>query len=219
MKYIVILLLMIASVSTGLADGDKYYFVFLNGNPQAVKLDSAARASLQAAHLANITRLYKLGFIKAAGPFESSGGIFIYRASSLEEVKDSLQTDPAIAADRYILEVYPMTILQGKLCEVGETYDMIAYPTVRLLAKKDTPKPIPEEMSETNMKPWFDAIAKKADILFAARFDDENGGGFIVTNPKRKNETELKVTLQENNIFSGKIRNLWVAMGIFCETN
>lgn len=219
MKRLLFLLLLFFISDASLASGDKYFFVFLNINPQAEKLDSAVSMDLQAKHLASITRLYHLGFIKAAGPFERGGGIFIYNATTLKQVKDSLQTDPAIAAGRYIIETYPMTILKGKLCDVGETYDMITYPTVRLLAREKAPKPIPEKLSEDNMKPWFDAIEKQADILFAARFDDENGGGFIVTNPKRKNQTELRVTLQENNIFSTRIRNLWIAMGTFCETN
>lgn len=217
MKRVLFLLALLAIYSSVHAK-DSYFFVFLNTNPQAEKLDSAISSDLQSRHLANITRLYKLGFIKAAGPFERGGGLFIYKATSLKEVKDSLQTDPAIAANRYILETYPMTILEGKLCDVGDSYDMVTYPTVRLLAKKDAPKPIPEKMSAENMKPWFDEISKKADILFAARFDDENGGGFIITNPKRKNQTELQVALNENNIFTSKIRNLWIAMGTFCET-
>jgi uncharacterized protein YciI len=201
------------------AGADKYFFVFLNTNPQAEKLDSAVSMDLQAKHLANITRLYHLGFIKAAGPFERGGGIFIYKASSLKEVKDSLRTDHAIAANRYILEVYPMTILKGKLCDVGEEYDMISYPTVRLLAREKAPKPIPNDMSEKNMNSWFSAIEEKADILFAVRFDDENGGGFIVTNPKRKNQTEITLMPIANNIFTSRIKNLWIAMGTFCETN
>lgn len=218
MKFLTALFFIVFLSSKAFAGTDKYFFVFLNTNPQAEKLDSAVSMDLQARHLANISRLYHLGFIKAAGPFERGGGIFIYKASSLKEVKDSLKSDPAIAADRYILETYPMTILKGKLCDVGEEYDMITYPTVRLLAREKAPKPIPEKLSEENMKPWFETIEKQADIIFAARFDDENGGGFIVTNPKRKNQTELSVTLQSNNIFSSKIRNLWIAMGTFCET-
>jgi uncharacterized protein YciI len=218
MKFITTLFFIVFLSGMAQAGGDKHFFVFLNTNPQAEKLDSAVSMDLQAKHLANITRLHHLGFIKAAGPFERGGGIFIFKASSLKAVKDSLQTDPAIAANRYILETYPMTILKGKLCDVGEEYDMTTYPTVRLLARDKAPKPIPEKMSEENMKPWFDVIEKQADIIFAARFDDENGGGFVVTNPKRKNQTELSVTLQSNNIFTSKIRNLWIAMGTFCET-
>jgi uncharacterized protein YciI len=218
MKFLAPLFFLLFVSSMVYAGGDKYFFVFLNSNPQAEKLDSAVSMDLQAKHLANITRLHHLGFIKAAGPFERGGGIFIFKASSLKQVKDSLQTDPAIAANRYILETYPMTILKGKLCEVGEEYDMTTYPTVRLLARDKAPKPIPEKLSQENMKLWFDAIEKQAEIIFAARFDDENGGGFIVTNPKRKNQTELQVALKENNIFTSKIRNLWIAMGTFCET-
>jgi uncharacterized protein YciI len=218
MKFITTLFFTLFLTGMAHAGGDKYFFVFLNTNPQAEKLDSVVSMDLQAKHLANITRLHHLGFIKAAGPFERGGGIFIFKASSLKEVKDSLQTDPAIAANRYILETYPMTVLKGKLCDVGEEYDMTTYPTVRLLARDKAPKPIPEKMSEENMKPWFGAIEKQADVIFAARFDDENGGGFIVTNPKRKNQTELQVALKENNIFTSKIRNLWIAMGTFCET-
>jgi len=141
MKRFFFLLFIIFVSHTSFAGGDKHFFVFLNTNPQAEKLDSAVSMDLQARHLANITRLYHLGFIKAAGPFERGGGIFIYKASSLKEVRDSLKSDPAVEADRYILEVYPMTILKGKLCDVGDEYTWKPTQSFCVLAGEKPPRP------------------------------------------------------------------------------
>lgn len=87
----------------------KYWFVLLKAGPHTNQ-DSATKAKLQEAHIANIDRLYYEGKIKVAGPFGEKGdwkGIFIFDAESKEEVEKLLQTDPAIAAGRLSYEIKP----------------------------------------------------------------------------------------------------------------
>jgi uncharacterized protein YciI len=96
-------------------DGDfemkEYYFVMLTkGERRGEITDTAKIMEIQRGHLANIDRLAKLGKILVAGPFGDDGnwrGIFIFDAASAEEVKQLLNTDPAIAAGRLAYEIHP----------------------------------------------------------------------------------------------------------------
>lgn len=71
--------------------------------------------SLQAGHMANIGRLIKERKMIAAGPFYTGGGIFLFD-TNLEETQALLDSDPAIAAGRYRLEVYPFDLMEGRIC-------------------------------------------------------------------------------------------------------
>ena len=87
----------------------KYWFVMLTmGNNRTH--DSATAAKIQEGHMANITRLYKEGKIKVAGPFGDNGnwrGLFIFDCADQAEVEKLLNTDPAIAAGRLAYEIHP----------------------------------------------------------------------------------------------------------------
>lgn len=86
----------------------KYWFVLLTAGPNRNQ-DSVTAANIQKGHLANITRLYKEGKLKVAGPFGDEGnwqGLFIFDCTSREEVEKILQTDPAVAAGRLSYEIH-----------------------------------------------------------------------------------------------------------------
>lgn len=87
----------------------KYWFVMLTKGTNRTQ-DSVTANKIQEGHLANITRLYKEGKIKVAGPFGDNGswrGIFIFDCETQAEVEKLLNTDPAIAAGRLLYEVHP----------------------------------------------------------------------------------------------------------------
>jgi uncharacterized protein YciI len=87
----------------------QYYFVMLLKGPNRSQ-DSATAATIQAGHMANINRLYKLGKLKVAGPFGDDGdwlGIFIFDCATKEEVEGLLKTDPAVAAGRLNYDIRP----------------------------------------------------------------------------------------------------------------
>jgi uncharacterized protein YciI len=89
----------------------QYYFVMLSKGPRRSEVtDTAIINKIQAGHMANLTRLAEMGKILIAGPFADDGnwrGIFIFDATSKEEVEGYLKEDPAVAAGRLAYEIHP----------------------------------------------------------------------------------------------------------------
>jgi uncharacterized protein YciI len=87
----------------------QYFMVFLKAGPNRTQ-DSATAAKIQEGHLNNITRLFNEKKMVMAGPFLDEGiykGIFLFDVATEEEVKQLLQTDPAIKAGRLDFEIHP----------------------------------------------------------------------------------------------------------------
>ncbi len=85
-----------------------WFVMLLKGNNRTQ--DSATAVKLQEGHMANISKLYKEGKLKVAGPFGDDGnwrGVFIFDVASKEEAELLLNGDPAIAAGRLSYEVHP----------------------------------------------------------------------------------------------------------------
>jgi len=87
----------------------QYFMVFLKAGPNRTQ-DSATTAKIQEGHLNNITRLFNEKKMVMAGPFLDEGiykGIFLFDIATEDEVKQLLQTDPAIKAGRLDFEIHP----------------------------------------------------------------------------------------------------------------
>ena len=87
----------------------KYVIAFLKRGPNQ-DLDSVEAAQLQRAHLDNIFRLADEGKLVLAGPFLDTGdirGIYIFNVETVEEAKTLTETDPAIQAGRFAMELHP----------------------------------------------------------------------------------------------------------------
>jgi uncharacterized protein len=87
----------------------QYFMVFLTAGPNRTQ-DSATAAKIQEGHLNNITRLFNEKKMIMAGPFLDKGvykGIFLFDVATEEEVKQLLQTDPAVEAGRLGYEIHP----------------------------------------------------------------------------------------------------------------
>jgi len=86
----------------------QYYLVILLSGPNRNQ-DSTTAAHIQDGHMANITRLYKAGKLKVAGPFGDDysnwRGLFIFDCPK-DELEGLLKTDPAIAAGRLTYEIH-----------------------------------------------------------------------------------------------------------------
>jgi len=87
-----------------------YSFVILKTG--SVKVEDAERKQeLMRGHLDNISRLAEAGKLVVAGPFGKNDldyrGMFILTTPSIEEVRQMLETDPAIAAGVFDVEVIP----------------------------------------------------------------------------------------------------------------
>lgn len=118
----------------------RYTFVFLNTNPNRAELPKEQVDSLQAGHIANINRLVKEQKMIAAGPFYTGGGIFLFDTNQAD-TEAVLNSDPAISAGRFQLEVYPFDLMEGKLCTLWHKdeadVEMTTYFFVRFEPNKD----------------------------------------------------------------------------------
>lgn len=104
MKYILLFSFFFTSFlfSQDMTNMRQYYFVELLRIPDRPTLDSTTTMKIQTAHLNNIDSLYKAGKLVLAGPFgdDKGGGIFILKASSLDEATKMCKSDPAIKNKR-----------------------------------------------------------------------------------------------------------------------
>lgn len=86
-----------------------YVMAFLKAGPNRSQ-DSLEAATLQRAHLDNITRMAEEGTLVVAGPFLDDGvvrGIYIFDVKTIEEARALTATDPAIQAGRLEMELHP----------------------------------------------------------------------------------------------------------------
>lgn len=78
--------------------------------------DSTKTMRIQEAHLANIQRLADEGKLIVAGPFlddKDLRGIFIFDSESEDEVRELVETDPAISIGRLRYEIHPWMTAKG----------------------------------------------------------------------------------------------------------
>lgn len=74
----------------------------------------------------------------ASGPFSGGGGLFIFRDSSIENVNQLLNSDSAIAANCFILEVYSFEFNFGGVCSYHEPLEMVPLSFIRFPEAKKT---------------------------------------------------------------------------------
>jgi len=92
-----------------------YYMAFLRRGPAwSAEKTPESKAAFEG-HMANMQRLAACGKLLIAGPFdvgqnapaEALAGIFIFDVPTLEEAVALTQTDPAVKAGRFTVEVMP----------------------------------------------------------------------------------------------------------------
>ena len=105
----------------------KYVMSFLKTGPNQ-ELDSVKAAEVQRAHLDNIFRLADDGKLALAGPFLDGGelrGVYIFNVETVEEAKALTETDPAIQAGRFVMELHPW-YGSAAACMITEQHKRIA---------------------------------------------------------------------------------------------
>ena len=186
------------TIETPAADSlhaDSLYFVFLNTNPDRGALPESRIMELQQGHMANIQRLATQGDLLAAGPFAGGGGIFILKGGSVAGVGDTLESDPAIAAGRFKLEIFPMRVAGGRLISRPADY--------------------PFEMVQLSFLRYRDqAPISVPDLWFHAAFTAEQGG-IMLSNVNADSLTQELVVDSSSGV---EIRTIWIARDLFHES-
>ncbi|HEU5160000.1 MAG TPA: YciI family protein [Streptosporangiaceae bacterium] len=95
---------------------DHFTVVLLVLRPDAPRLDEAAAAALQDAHLAHLAELHQAGHLLAAGPLSDEGfrGLSLFTVAP-EEARRLAERDPAVRAGRLEPKVIPWMVPAGAL--------------------------------------------------------------------------------------------------------
>lgn len=200
-----------------------YYFVMLNSNPNKPKISEDEVAKIQTAHLANIDSLAKIGQLLAAGPFHGGGGLFVLNAESLEAAKELLNSDPAVKANRFITELYPLEMVLGSICpQKGDDYEMVDFQFIKY-------EPVKEKTNEADEKKilklnkrhtnFFTDNVFSIPLIAAGNFGSSNGGFLVI--PRTTEEGLERLMLYDpwtkSGYFTTELKSLWIAKGSFCE--
>lgn len=213
-----LLLFLLLFGSASGADSTAYVFVFLNANPSRPQLTQDSIKELQKAHLENIDRLYHLGKLAIAGPFAdtSGGGIFILKATSVDEASALLSTDPAIRAGRFVLELYPCNVRNGSICAASDLFDLAKYPFARLTYQRTV-----DAGNRALQDRYYDELAHSGKVLFRGVLDSNNSS--VVVFAKNDKLDEARQLVKNDPAVRAvemrqSLRFWWTAPGVFCET-
>jgi len=197
---------------------ENLFFVFLNTNPNKAKLSTEQVESLQAAHLQNIEKLADEGKLLAAGPFDTGGGFFIIHADGMKQVKEIISTDPAISADRYIIEIYPFSIRINDLCGAKKPYEMVTYQFVELTADLTYYGDLNQIAYDNRI--FMGKLANETGfVITQGAFDEYNSGVLILNVPTT--EEAIEIIQQHPAVKAGQlkyeVKPVWMAKGTFCK--
>jgi uncharacterized protein YciI len=229
LNLLIVLFSLSISLSAQYGDG-RYTFVFLNTNPDKEELSKEKVDSLQAGHMNNINHLIKERKMIAAGPFYTGGGIFIFD-TALEETQAILNSDPAIAANRYQLEVFPVDLMphvgsQKELCTIwdkDETEVEMAtnYYFVRYLPNKEDEN-IADVKTNRFTEELMRSISRKygPDAIIGALNLNNNEGQLIFYKSDKEGGMESEFAdhaLVKNGLMTYYHKQLYFPKGLFCE--
>jgi uncharacterized protein len=99
---------------------DVYELVVLRRPKDAPVIDDAAAELLQRQHLGHFASMKEAGFLKVSGPLdnqpdESWRGICLYQVGSLDEARRLAESDPAVRAGRFSIDVMNWYTKRGAL--------------------------------------------------------------------------------------------------------
>ncbi|MFC2080599.1 YciI family protein [Bacteroidota bacterium] len=211
--FLVFLLLILISACGGKEKSQ--YFIFLNSNPDKVELPEAEVQSLQEKHLSNMENLAAAGDLIASGPFEGGGGMMVIIAENEQAARDLLETDPAIKAGRFIVEVFPISFIKGGICPWWVPVNIKTYGFFRF-------RPGPAHENTQLLQEHFyllSVLEDDEDVLVQADFDDSASGILILSLPLSDEWIENVIdnpAIQEGAL-EVDIKNLQIAHGTFCD--
>lgn len=204
-----LLLALVLSIPAIVMAQEDKVFVFLNSKPDKQEIPEEETEQLMKQHLANIEQMAADGKLLVAGPFEGGGGIFIFNTTDVGLTKAWLQSDPAIKANRWDIEVFKISFMKGGACLAEEPYEMVTYDFTRVNYINDIAN---YKMNNSDIQGWQEAV-KEETVLAVGRFPQYDGGLIIATGgakPSWHNSfSDDQVSLEA--------KKLWIAKGSFCE--
>lgn len=214
MRLLLFIILLFPFLAT--AQTPELIFVFLNKRTDKAELPEAELKKIMDGHMANIERLAGEGKLISAGPFDGGGGIFIFRSSSRDQVKEWLQTDPGVQANRWRVEVLPYFPHVGGACVVKEPYEMVTYQFIRYvpnIAKfniQDAPRIFKKHDD------YLKEIIRTGNVVTEATFGDDEGGILVMRGDLDSAVIEADPAVHEG-LLQFEIKKLWIARGGLCE--
>jgi uncharacterized protein YciI len=199
-----------------IAQPRSYTIAFLNSKPDADKVDKETTSKLMEGHMANINRLAKEGKLLAAGPFDGGGGLFIFNTTSIEEAESWINSDPAVRANRWNIELLSYTPRIGSICPVSEPYEMISYTFVRFnaIVEKFTASSYPSLIRQHDA--YVKEVVDREDIVTEAIFGPNEGGILIVRGDLASGIFSRDPAVQQG-LLDVIEKKLYVAKTSFCE--
>jgi uncharacterized protein YciI len=188
----------------------EFHIVFLNKKEDKAALPEEEVKKLMDGHMANINRLAKEGKLWAAGPFDGGGGLFIFKTSSMEDVRGWILTDPAVAAGRWNVEIFPYVPRSGSVCSVGENYVMTNYFFVRY-----TMAPGKSDAVEIHRN-YIAGSGKQATVVAEAGLGEGNGSILVLGEEPAKEWLNGDPSVKAGNLVPS-LKKLYIAKGPFCE--
>ncbi|MFZ6000646.1 MAG: YciI family protein [Bacteroidota bacterium] len=210
------LLLLLLIVSVAAQAQDKFTFVFLHKKTDQKELPKEEVDKIMKGHMANMQRLAKEGQLLAAGPFDGGGGIFIFKSTSQDEVKELLATDPGVKAERWNVEILPYQPRIGGICPVGEKYEMTSYQFVHF--KPNVMKFNVQNADETIRKhiAFVKELNNGGNVITEATFGGLDGGILVMKGDLQPEVISADPAVAEG-LFEPDFKKLWIAKGSFCE--
>lgn len=201
---------------SGHTQPDQYTFVFLNKRTDKAELPEEELKKIMDGHMANIERLAKEEKLIAAGPFDGGGGIFIFKSNSVNQVKEWLQSDPGVMANRWSIEIFPYTPRIGSVCSLNPPYNMVSYQFIRFMPEitKYSITSLTESIQKHNT--YLKSIADSKSIITEGVFGNTEGGILVMSGELNKELFEKDPAIAEGAI-SVDYKVLWIAQGAFCE--
>ena len=217
MKKLLVIILVLAGVESMAQTFDRV-FVFLNKNPNKEVIGKEAEDSLINLHMANMGVLASEGKLINAGPFEGGGGIFVMNSASVDTVAKWTQSDPAIRANRWIIEMFPFTTTVGGSCTVGEDYEMVTYQFVRYTLTNQIANYKANASSENiaALNELIQQLKESEELLMAGLFGNNEGGVLAVKDKEGIEQVKLSA-MHSTGYFDFDFKELWIAKGSFCE--